>query len=199
MLREWVEKTVMGLGLELVELERSAHGLLRVTIDHPWQPGQAEQPVTLDDCERVTRQLQYGLEVEGVEYRRLEVSSPGIDRPLRHERDLERFCGAEVDVTLRQPMGAGAGVAANRKRFRGTLQRAAQGQGGSWCLMWSDAPAPDKPGTRRSRKAAPVVEQVLVFEWAELREARLAPVVNFKGRGSSPRAADANPNAEAGA
>ena len=86
MLREWVEKTVMGLGLELVELERSAHGLLRVTIDHPWQPGQAEQPVTLDDCERVTRQLQYALEVDGVAYERFTRHGPAALLPLGEGR-----------------------------------------------------------------------------------------------------------------
>jgi ribosome maturation factor RimP len=63
-----VEKTVTGLGLEMVECERSAGGLLRVTIDHlsPAE-GQPETFVTVDDCERVTRQLQYVLEVEGVD------------------------------------------------------------------------------------------------------------------------------------
>lgn len=177
-LQDIVEHTVAGLGYELVELERSAGGTLRVTIDLPWQPG-TEKFVNVEDCERVTRQLQYTLEVEGVEYKRLEVSSPGIDRPLRGEKDFERFAGEVVDITLKAPMGAaGAGqVAANRKKFRGTLERAPSG----WQLAWSDEPPP-APGQRVSKKKAPAPVQVLGFTLDELKEARLAPIVDFKGR-----------------
>src|SRR5690606_31837338 len=121
-----VAQIVAGLGYELVELERSAGGTLRVTIDLPWTPG-AEVAVNVEDCEKVTRQLQYTLEVEEVDYKRLEVSSPGIDRPLRNEQDFQRFAGEVVDVTLKAPVGAAAAagqVAANRRKFRGTLERA---------------------------------------------------------------------------
>ncbi|MDR2155198.1 MAG: ribosome maturation factor RimP [Burkholderiaceae bacterium] len=177
-----VSDTVRGLGFDLVEFERSADGLLRVTIDHPWSPSSgAAQPVTVDDCERVTRQLQYALEVDNVDYRRLEVSSPGIDRPLRHARDFERFDGEVVDLVLKEPIGAAAAgqVAANRKRFRGVLRRA---QGGGWQVRWRDEPAALKPGQRVSAKRALAPEQVLDFALDELHSARLAPVVNFKGR-----------------
>jgi ribosome maturation factor RimP len=178
-LQEIVEQTVAGLGYELVEIERSTGGLLRVTIDLPWSPG-AEQFVNVEDCEKVTRQLQFALEVEGAEYKRLEVSSPGIDRPLRGERDFERFAGELVDVTLKAPMGAlsGGQVAANRKKFRGRLERATAG---GWQIVWSDEPAP-QPGRKVSRKKEPAPLQVLGFSLDELREARLAPIVNFKGR-----------------
>ena len=98
-LQDIVAQTVAGLGYELVEIERSAGGTLRVTIDLPWQPG-ADATVNVEDCEKVTRQLQYTLEVEEVDYQRLEVSSPGIDRPLRSEQDFERFAGEVVEVTL---------------------------------------------------------------------------------------------------
>ena len=71
-LQQTVEQTVTGLGYELVEIERSAGGLLRITIDLPWVPGAVIDPfVTVEDCEKVTRQLQFALEVDGVEYRRL--------------------------------------------------------------------------------------------------------------------------------
>ncbi|MEK9951522.1 MAG: ribosome maturation factor RimP [Curvibacter sp.] len=186
-LQQIVEQTVTGFGYELVEIERSAGGLLRVTIDLPWDPQAGEQFINVEDCEKVTRQLQYALEVEGIEYRRLEVSSPGIDRPLRHEKDFERFAGQVVDLTLKAPMGAAAGgqVAANRKKFRGTLERvtAADGTPG-WQIVWSDEPAP-KPGQKVSKKRAPVPLQALGFTLDELREARLAPIVNFKGRGDA--------------
>jgi ribosome maturation factor RimP len=169
---------VAGLGYELVELERSAGGTLRVTIDFPWQPGE-ERFVNVEDCERVTRQLQYTLEVEEVDYKRLEVSSPGIDRPLRGERDFERFAGEVVDLTLRAPMGAAAAgqVAANRRKFRGTLERAAEG----WQLSWTDEPAA-QPGQKRTKKKEPLPVQVLGFTLDEVKDARLAPIIDFKGR-----------------
>ena len=186
-----------GLGYELVEIERSAGGLLRITIDLPWVQGAAEEPfVTVEDCEKVTRQLQFALEVDGIEYRRLEVSSPGIDRPLRSERDFERFAGSVVDITLKAPIGkelgasAGGLVNANRKKFRGTLERVEQAGGHGWQVVWRDEPVV-KPGQRVSAKRAPAALQALGFTLDELREARLAPVVDFKGRKpSGPRQVD---------
>jgi ribosome maturation factor RimP len=185
-LQEIVEQIVTGLGYDLVEIERSAGGLLRITIDLPWDPqAGAGQFVNVEDCEKVTRQLQFALEVDGVEYKRLEVSSPGIDRPLRHEKDFERFVGHVIDITLKAPIGlAAAGqVSANRKKFRGTLERV-QGADGvlGWQIVWSDEPPP-KPGQRVSKKRVPPPLQAMGFTLDELREARLAPIVSFKGRG----------------
>ncbi|MEG0922371.1 MAG: ribosome maturation factor RimP [Comamonas sp.] len=180
-------ETVTGLGYDLVEIDRSAGGLLRITIDLPWMPEEArpegvpEQFVTVEDCEKVTRQLQFALEVDGVEYNRLEVSSPGIDRPLRHEQDFIRFTGEMIDLTLREAIGAaaaGTDISANRKKFRGTLERTDEG---GWQIVWSDAP-PVKPGARVSKKRLPAPLQSLGFTLDELREARLAPIVSFKGR-----------------
>ncbi len=182
--QQTLEQTVTGLGYDLVDLERSAGGLLRVTIDFPWEPALAQQRfVTVEDCERVTRQLQFLLEVENVDYKRLEVGSPGIDRPLRNEADFGRFVGEVVDITLKQPIGeaAATGMAVNRKKFRGVLERAPDG---NWQVVWSDAPEP-KPGQRVSKKAKPVPMNVLGFRLDEIREARLAPIVNFKGRGAA--------------
>lgn len=187
-LQQIVEQTVRGLGFELVEIERSAGGLLRVTIDLPWDPrSRSEQFIQVEDCEKVTRQLQYALEVDNIDYKRLEVSSPGIDRPLRGEKDFERFLGHVIDITLKEALGNSAGGLASplRKKFRGLLERSA-GQGGAsrWQLVWSDE-VPGKPGqkTRKQRPPAPV--QVLGFSLDELREARLAPIVNFKGRAAT--------------
>ncbi|MBK9238410.1 MAG: ribosome maturation factor RimP [Rhodoferax sp.] len=187
-LQEIVEQTVAGFGYDLVGIERSAGGLLRVTIDMPWQGlSQPEQFVNVEDCEKVTRQLQFALEVDGVEYKRLEVSSPGIDRPLRQARDFERFTGHVIDITLKAPMGAAAGgqMNANRKKFRGTLERVDRvGAAPGWQIVWTDAPEV-KPGQRVSKKRPPPPVQALGFELDELREARLAPIVSFKGRGTA--------------
>jgi ribosome maturation factor RimP len=186
--QQTVEQTVTGLGFDLVDLERSAGGLLRVTIDWPWQPpasGEApvERFVTVEDCEKITRQLQYLLEVEGLEYRRLEVGSPGIDRPLRREQDYQRFEGQVVDITLKTRIGVtGTEVSPSRKKFRGTLERAEDGV--QWRLVWSDEPAP-KPGQRVSKKRAPAPLQALDFVLDDVQQARLAPIVNFKGRAAA--------------
>ena len=122
-LHELVQQTVQALGLELVEIDRSAGGLLRIFIDTPPKAGNAEADihvdtgaVTIEDCEKVSRQLQYALQVQDVDYQRLEVSSPGIDRLLRNEQDFERYAGQAVDLTLKQPVGANScQLAANRK------------------------------------------------------------------------------------
>lgn len=187
-LQEIVEQIVTGLGYDLVEIERSAGGLLRITIDLPWDPqAGADHRVNVEDCEKVTRQLQFALEVDGVEYKRLEVSSPGIDRPLRHEKDFERFVGHVIDITLKAPMGAAAAgqVSANRKKFRGTLERVAGADGvAGWQIVWSDEPEV-KPGQRISKKRPPAPVHALGFALDELRDARLAPIVSFKGRGAA--------------
>ena len=194
-LQETTLQTVSGLGYDLVEIERSASGLLRITIDLPWSAddvrpeGVPEQFVTVEDCEKVTRQLQFALEVDGADYKRLEVSSPGIDRPLRHEQDFIRFTGAVVDLTLKESIGAaaeGTTISANRKKFRGTLERT---EAGGWQIVWSDAP-PVKPGARVSKKRPPAPLQSLGFTLDELREARLAPIVSFKGRAAAEAADD---------
>ena len=191
-LQEIVEQTVIGLGYDLVEVERSAGGLLRITIDFPWvKPAGGAKPIeqfiTVEDCEKVNRQLQFALEVDGIEYKRLEISSPGIDRPLRHVHDFERFVGHVIDITLKAPMGASAQgqVNANRKKFRGSLELLPAAEGAPvWQIVWSDSPEP-KPGQKVSKKRAPPPLQALGFELDELREARLAPIVSFKGRGAN--------------
>ncbi|MDD2918469.1 ribosome maturation factor RimP [Rhodoferax sp.] len=190
-LKDIVEQIVTGLGYDLVEIERSAGGLLRITIDLPWLPPSGEvvqgtpdqQFVTVEDCEKVTRQLQYALEVDEVDYKRLEVSSPGIDRPLRHDQDLARFVGHVVDVTLKMPLGnAAAGqVSPTRKKFRGVLERVEP----AWQIVWRDEPA-TKPGQKVSKKRLPAPTQALGFVLSELKEARLAPIVSFKGRAQVP-------------
>ena len=191
-LQDIVEQTVIGLGYDLVEIDRSAGGLLRITIDLPWVPPvdggvASDRFINVEDCEKVNRQLQFALEVDGIEYKRLEISSPGIDRPLRHVQDFERFVGHVIDITLKAPMGAAAGgqVHASRKKFRGTLEKVLAGDGAvGWQIVWSDAP-PVKPGQKVSKKRVPPPLQALGFTLDELRESRLAPIVSFKGRGAA--------------
>ncbi len=201
-LQDIVQQTVTGLGYDLVEVSRSAGGLLRITIDLPWvlaaenssKVEQIEQFVTVEDCEKVTRQLIYALEVDAIDYKRLEVSSPGIDRPLRHNQDFERFVGQVIDVTLKAPMGSAAAgqVSPSRKKFRGVLERAEavatsadESFETAWQIVWRDEPE-CKPGQKVSKKRTPAPLQALGFMLSELKEARLAPIVSFKGRAAAP-------------
>jgi ribosome maturation factor RimP len=176
-----VERTVSGLGYDLVDAEKSAGGLLRVFIDHV---PPVDAFITVDDCEKVTRQLQHVLEVEGCAYERLEVSSPGLDRPLKKAADYARFAGEQVEVTLKLPFKG-------RKKYRGALQ--ALGADG-WRLVLVDARADrtDRTVAKASKRvapagsaretAAPAHDQALDFSLDEVREAHLVPVVDFKGR-----------------
>ena len=179
-LNDTISQTVTGLGYALVDIERTSGGLLRVTIDMPYVAG-AEQFINAEDCEKVTRQLQFVLEVEGASYSRLEVSSPGIDRPLRTEQDFERFTGELIDLTLKAPIGlaasAGTWISASRKKFRGILESVT----GGWQIVWTEEPAV-KPGQKVSKHKVPAPLQAMGFTLDEIAQARLAPVVDFKGR-----------------
>jgi ribosome maturation factor RimP len=90
-----LESTVTGLGYELVDVERSPHGrLLRVFIDKP-------DGVSVDDCVGVSNHLSRLLAVENIDYGRLEISSPGLDRPLKKTSDFIRFAGESAKLKLR--------------------------------------------------------------------------------------------------
>ena len=192
-----IATTVAALGYDLVDVERAAGGLLRVTIDHPAQPaGASERSVTVDDCERATRQLQHVLEVEGVAYERLEVSSPGLDRPLRSAGDFARFAGAEVELTLKAPFQG-------RKRWRGTLEP----NGDGWRVVLPAPGSDASDGRRRATKgkakpagrtetAAVDSPQALDFTLDEVRDAHLVPVIDFKGRQGAQPGAIAVPGQE---
>lgn len=96
-LQSLLEETVPGLGYELVDVEFGSRGLLRVFIDRP-------EGISIDDCVAVSNHLTRLFMVENIEYERLEVSSPGMDRPLKKPADFERFAGERVRVKLRVPL-----------------------------------------------------------------------------------------------
>jgi ribosome maturation factor RimP len=185
-----LERTVTGLGYDLVDVERSAGGLLRVTIDR--LPGRvygtgSGEAVLVEDCEIVTRQLQYLLEVEGVDYARLEVSSPGLDRPLKKPADWLRFVGSEIELSLCEPFQG-------RRKWRGELASGDAGSapeaGQSWRLVLPLDKPVSRTAAKRAAKAAAAgladesatAVQTLDFVLDEVREARLVPLVDFKGR-----------------
>lgn len=110
-----VTPVVAGMGYELVDLQSTNGGrVLRLFIDKAGG-------IDVEDCAAVSRQLTRVFEVEGVDYERLEVSSPGLDRPLRKASDFERFAGHKADVRMRTPDSTG------RRRFVGVLRGVAGG------------------------------------------------------------------------
>jgi len=132
-----LETTLAGLGYELVDMERTGRsGLVRVYIDKPGG-------INLDDCATVSNHLSHVLTVENVSYERLEVSSPGLDRPLKKERDFERFAGQKVRVKLRLPQEG-------QRNFTGVLKQ-----------------------TRAGKVELEVEGKVVAFDLANLDKARL--------------------------
>src|SRR6185295_15747888 len=109
-----VGSTVAGLGYELVDLERTACGLLRVFIDKM-------DGISVDDCANVSNHLSLLFAVEGIDFERLEVSSPGLDRPLKSVEDFHRFVGRSAKVKLNATIDG-------RKRFEGIIEAAAAGE-----------------------------------------------------------------------
>ncbi len=105
---ELIEQAVSGLGYELVDFETSPRGrLLRVFIDK-------EAGISVDDCAAVSNHLTRLFAVENIDYDRLEISSPGLDRPLKKPADFARFAGQEAQFKLRVPVG-------NQRNFTGTI------------------------------------------------------------------------------
>ncbi len=110
-LQELIDKTVTGLGYELVDMEQSPRGrVLRLFIDKHDKAG----GIDVEDCGLVSNQLSRVLAVENVDYDRLEISSPGLDRVLKKPADFERFTGSEINLRLRLPING-------RRNFNGVL------------------------------------------------------------------------------
>lgn len=157
-LHELIEKTVAGLGYDLVDLERAGRGLLRIYID--FLPQFADKGnITVSDCEKVSHQLSHVLTVENIDYERLEVSSPGLDRPLKKLSDFVRFAGHEALVKLRMPVPG----MSNRKSFQGILH----------------APEGDNLKLEFEVKEGAAM---LEFTVADVDKARLVPQVDFRSR-----------------
>jgi ribosome maturation factor RimP len=175
-LRALVERTVQGLGYELVDVERAGGGLLRVTLDRETGGG-----IGIGDCERVSRQLTHLFAVEAVDYGRLEVSSPGLDRPLRSARDFARFSGSLVRIGLKQPLDG-------RKRLRGRLIGISGEAGQERVQLVPIADAGQASAARgRARRAGPAEAAPVEFALADVEKARLAPEWEFKRSGDGRR------------
>ncbi len=132
-----VEATVGGLGYECVDFERTARGLVRVFIDKA-------DGISVEDCAIVSNQLSRVFLVEGIDFDRLEVSSPGLDRPLKRLADFQRFIGQSAKVKLHARIG-------DRKRFDGVI-RSVGADGITFALI--EAAVAQAPGSSKSPKSA---------------------------------------------
>jgi ribosome maturation factor RimP len=175
-LNELVERTVEGMGYEFVELERLARGLVRVTIDTT-----AEGGISLEDCERVSDQLTHLFTVEDIPYERLEVSSPGVERPLKRARDWDRFAGELAHVELFAPE-------AGRRKLDGRII-SIEGESGAETITFdffevfiARTPTAAVTALRGRRKKTAEVPPVRVtFPLSDVDNAHLLAELNFKG------------------
>jgi ribosome maturation factor RimP len=140
-----IEQGVTSLGYELVDIEHGPGGVLRVFIDVV--PGGPTEFIRIEDCERVSHQLSHLLTVESIDYARLEISSPGVDRPLKKPADFERFQGCEATVRLRRPLQG-------RRNFEGVLTVEPDGRFGLVLSDSAGASPARSSGGRRTRPSA---------------------------------------------
>jgi ribosome maturation factor RimP len=160
------QETLAGTGIELVDVERAPLGLLRVTIDRP-------EGVQIEDCERVSRQLSRVFEVENIDYKRLEVGSPGIDRPLKRVADFIRFANQRVEIRLHTAID-------DRKVYTGVLRTA----DGSAAEASGDpvTGASGDPVFHLEVEAQTGENRVLTFRFGDIDKAKLDPILDFKGK-----------------
>ena len=108
-----LDKTLPGLGYELVDFELAAQGDLRIFIDK-------EGGITVEDCATVSNHLSRVFTVEDIDYKRLEISSPGLDRPLKKAADFVRFAGRQAKIKTRLPIDG-------QKNFIGRIENCKNG------------------------------------------------------------------------
>lgn len=180
---ELIESTVTGLGFEFVDYEKLPHGLLRVTIDSEKEGG-----ITVDDCETVSDQITHLFTVEGVDYERLEVSSPGVDRPLKRARDWQRFLGRPVHVELYEPLKAEGFPEAGRRKLEGRALEVV-GEGPEAAVRFSfeelhiaRTPAEAVKGKKAGKRAPAAAPVVVTFDLADVDRANLIAELDFRGK-----------------
>ena len=166
-----IEQTVEGMGYELVDVEWAGGGVL--------EDGSIVEGVTVEDCARVSEQLSRVFAVENVNYERLEISSPGLDRPLKKPADFARFAGHEAFVKLRK---SPTGQARGRKQFQGILQTIASSE--------STAESGAEGNMNRIGmvlEGSEGAHELLEFSFDEVEKARLVPRIDFRNAGSKKR------------
>lgn len=153
------QESLLGTDIELVDVERAPKGLLRVVIDYPGG-------ITIEHCEQVSKQLSRVFEVEDIDYDRLEVTSPGVDRPLKRLADFVRFSGSRIELRLFEPVD-------NQKVFRGLLYAPEN--------MQPDQAVIDTEFVLELEQSSGKVQD-LTFTFEDVDRAKLDPILDFKGR-----------------
>jgi ribosome maturation factor RimP len=143
-LDELLLRTVPALGYELVDWDMSARTRqVRVFIDKP-------NGVDVEDCAQVSNHLTRLFTVENIEFERLEVSSPGLDRPVKRLADYDRFAGQEAQLTLSAPVNGA-------RRIKGILR-----------------------GTQGDDVLVETAAGVKAFPFGTITRARLVPVIDWR-------------------
>ena len=180
---ELVEATVEGLGFEFVEFERLPRGMMRVTID-----SSAEGGVSVNDCELVSDQITHLFTVEGIDYDRLEVSSPGVERPLKRIGDWRRFVGQLAHVELYEPLHAEGFPEAGRRKLDGRIL-AVEGDEGVETIKFSFeeievAKTPSQAARAKAAKTKKVKADPIEVSFAlnDVDRANLIAQLDFKGK-----------------
>lgn len=152
-----LDQTLPGLGYELVDHELTAQGDLRVFIDKPGG-------ITVEDCATVSNHLSRLFMVEDIDYRRLEISSPGLDRPLKKAADFERFSGHLAKIKTRLPVDG-------QKNFVGRIL----GLEADVVRLQLE----ESNEARKAKRAAVAEGKVVAIELANMDKARLKPEFDF--------------------
>lgn len=152
-----LDKTLPGLGYELVDHELTAQGDLRVFIDK-------EGGITVEDCATVSNHLSRLFMVEDIDYRRLEISSPGLDRPLKKAADYLRFTGHLAKIKTRLPVDG-------QKNFVGRIRGI---DNDAVTLVLEEANE-----ARKAKRAAVAAGKTVVLELSNIDKARLKPEFDF--------------------
>jgi ribosome maturation factor RimP len=143
-LGDLLSRTVPALGYELVDWDMSARTRqVRVFIDKP-------SGVDVEDCARVSNHLTRLFTVENIEFERLEVSSPGLDRPVKRLADYDRFAGQEAQLTLSAPVNGA-------RRIKGILR-----------------------GTEGEDVLVETAAGVRAFPFGTIARARLVPAIDWR-------------------
>lgn len=177
-----IEQTLAGMGFELVAFDRLPGSLLRATIDVDREGG-----VTVDDCEAVSNQLTALFAVEDVDYERLEVTSPGVERPLRRARDWKRFEGRDAHVELFAPLHADGFPEAGRRKLDGKILSISGEPGGELIRFEHTGQKPFRTPSqafkdRKNGRGGELSPSVAVeFPLADVEQAHLIAELDFKG------------------
>lgn len=156
-----VGTAVAALEYELVDIERTARGLLRVFIDKPGG-------ISVEDCALVSNHLSRVLAVEEIDYDCLEVSSPGLERPLKHVADFVRFTGRSAKVRLNTLID-------NRRRFEGLIE-SADDAAITFRLVEDASVAIGKPAAKKKQGAKTALsDKTISVKITDIERAHLIP------------------------